>query len=85
MPQLLKPVRLEPMLHNEREATTIRSPHTATKSNPLLAATRESLRVAMNTQHSKKKKKKSESQALNVKCKTIELLEKIMYMKIFMI
>ena len=34
-PQLLKPVHLEPVLQNEREATTVRSPRTTTKSSPL--------------------------------------------------
>ena len=33
VPQLLKPACLEPMLH-KREATTMRSPRTATKSSP---------------------------------------------------
>ena len=33
VPQLLKPMHLEPMLRNKR-ATAMRSPHTATKSSP---------------------------------------------------
>ena len=36
MPQLLKPMRLDPMLHT-REASTMRSPCTVTKSSPGLA------------------------------------------------
>ena len=35
VPQLLKPMHLEPMLCN-REATAMRSPHTASKSSPCL-------------------------------------------------
>ena len=37
-----------------REATAVRSPRTAMKSSPLLAATRESLRAATKTQRSQK-------------------------------
>ena len=57
VPQLLKPACLEPRLQNKK-STIMRSPCTATKSSPPLAATRESPRTAMKTQHSHKLKKK---------------------------
>ena len=57
VPQLLKPVRLEPMLAT-REATTMRSPHTATKSSPC-SPQLEKARVQQRRPHSAKKKEKS--------------------------
>ena len=37
-----------------REATSMRSPHTTTREQPLLTASRESLRAATKTQRSQK-------------------------------
>ena len=60
VPQLLSPCATTTEAHAprarapQREATTMRSPHTATKSSPL-AATRESLRAATKTQCSPQK------------------------------
>ena len=44
MPQLLKPARLEPVLRNKRSQRNEKPAYTATKSSPLLAATREPAR-----------------------------------------
>ena len=49
-PQLLKPVHPEPMCSIAREATAMRNPCTATREQPPLAASRESLCSAMKTQ-----------------------------------
>ena len=57
MLQLLKPACLEPVLHNNREATTMRSPRTATKSSPPSPQVGKA-HAAMKTQCRKKKKKK---------------------------
>ena len=58
-PQLLKPERLEPVLHNKRSHCNEKPTH-HNKEYPLLAAatTRESPRTATKTQGSQKKKKK---------------------------
>ena len=53
MPQLLKPTRLEPAPHNKRSHHNEKPVH-RNKEEPPLAATRESLRVAMKTQRSQK-------------------------------
>ena len=52
-PQLLKPTRLEPVLRT-REATAMRSLHTATKSSPRSPQLEKSLRTATKTQRSQK-------------------------------
>ena len=57
VPQLLKPVSLEPMLHNKRSHCNEKPMH-RNKEQPPLAATRESPRAATKTQCSQKKKKK---------------------------
>ena len=49
LPQLLSPCAIKPTLHNER------SPSTATREQPPLVTTRESLCVARKTQHGQKK------------------------------
>ena len=41
MPQLLRLSALEPVIHSKREATMMRSPCTATKSNPLCVQLKE--------------------------------------------
>ena len=49
-PQLLMPAH--PRAHAlQREATAVRSPHTAAREQPPLSATREKPRTAMETQH----------------------------------
>ena len=53
MPQLLKPVHLEPMLCNKRSHRNKKPVH-LNEEQPLLAATRESPRAATKTQHSQK-------------------------------
>ena len=53
MPQLLKPVRLEPVLRNKRSHHS-KKPTRCNKESPPLAATRESPRAATKTQHSQK-------------------------------
>ena len=57
MSQLLKPVRLEPVLHNKRSHCSEKPAH-CNEEQPLLAATREILCTAKKTQCSQKKKKK---------------------------
>ena len=52
-PQLLKPARVEPVLHNKRSHRNEKPAH-LNKEWPPLAATRESLRAATKTQHSQK-------------------------------
>ena len=52
-PQLLKPARLEPMLHKKRSHRNEKPAH-RNEEYPPLAATRESLRTATKTQHSQK-------------------------------
>ena len=51
MPQLLKPMCLEPMLHNRRSHCKEKATH-SNKGWPPLAATREGPRAATKTQHS---------------------------------
>ena len=53
VPQLLKPVRLEPMLRNKRSYRSEKPAH-RNEEYPPLTATRESLRAATKTQHSQK-------------------------------
>ena len=53
VPQLLKPACPEPMLPT-REATTMRSLHTTTKSSPRSPQQEKSLRAATKTQRSQK-------------------------------
>ena len=53
VPQLLKPVHLEPVLHNKRSHCNEKPMH-RNKEEPPLAATRESLRAATKTQSSQK-------------------------------
>ena len=53
VPQVLKPARLEPVLHNKRSHHNEKPMH-RNEVQPPLAATRESLRAAMKTQHSQK-------------------------------
>ena len=55
--QILKPVRLEPVLHNKRSHRDEKPAH-CNEEYPRLATTRESLRAATMTQCSQKKKKK---------------------------
>ena len=55
VPQLLKPTRLEPVLRDKRSYRN-EKPTYHNEEQPLLAATRESLRAAMKTQHSQKYK-----------------------------
>ena len=57
VPQLLKPVRLEPVLRNKRSQRNEKPVH-CNEEQLLLAATGESLRAATKTQRSQKKKKK---------------------------
>ena len=52
-PQLLKPARLEPVLHNNRRHRNEKPAH-SNEERPPLAATRESPRAATKTQHSQK-------------------------------
>ena len=52
-PQLLKPMRLEPVLHNKTNHRNEKPEH-CIEEQPLLAATRESPRAATKTQHSQK-------------------------------
>ena len=52
-PQLLKPVRLEPMLWHKRSHRNEKPAH-CNEEQPLLAATRESPRTATKTQLSQK-------------------------------
>ena len=54
VPQLLKPVRLEPMLCNKRRHYNEKPAH-CNEEEPPLATTRESLHTAMKTQRSQKK------------------------------
>ena len=56
VPQLLKPVRLEPILRNKRSHRSEKPVH-CKEEQPPLDATRESPRTATKTQHSQKKKK----------------------------
>ena len=56
MPQLLKPVHLEPVLRNKRSHHNEKPTH-CNEEYPLLTATRESPRAATKIQHSQKKKK----------------------------
>ena len=56
MPQLLKPVLLEPMLHNKRNHHNEKPTHRSEESPPL-ATTRESPQAATKTPHSQKKRK----------------------------
>ena len=56
VPQLLKPVHLEPMLRNKRSHRNEKLVH-PNKEQSLLAATRESPHAAMKTQPSQKKNK----------------------------
>ena len=51
MPQLLKPVHLEPMLRNKRSHCNEKPEHHS-EERPPLTATRESLRAATKTQRS---------------------------------
>ena len=53
--QLLKPARLEPVLHNKRSHCSEKPEHHK-EEQPLLAATRESPHTATKTQRSQKKK-----------------------------
>ena len=53
VPQLLKPVCLEPMLYNKR-SNPMRSPRTATKSSPRSLQLYKSLHAAAKTQRSQK-------------------------------
>ena len=53
VPQLLKPVRLEPVLHNKRSHCNEKPAH-CNKEYPSLAATRESPRAATKTHRSRK-------------------------------
>ena len=53
VPQLLKPMRLEPVLHNKRSHHNEKSVHC--NEEPLLATTRENLRTAIKTKNNKKK------------------------------
>ena len=71
VPQLLKPVHLEPMLPT-REATTMRSLITTTKSSPCSPQTEKSPCAATKTQHSKNKINKFifKKRLLNKKLKT---------------
>ena len=55
MPQLVRPARLEPVLHSKRSHHNGRLAH-CSKEWPPLAATRESPQAAARTQHSQKKK-----------------------------
>ena len=55
MLQLLKPTRLEPVLHNKRSHHSERPVH-CNEEQPPLAATRESPHVATKTQRSQKRK-----------------------------
>ena len=64
MLQLLKPTFLELVVHNTRSHGNEKPTH-RNEEQPLLAATRESLRAATKTQHSQNKlKKKNSSQPL---------------------
>ena len=53
VPQLLKPARLEPVLHNKRRHHNEKPAH-CNEEQPPLTATRESPRAATKTQHSQK-------------------------------
>ena len=53
VPQLLKPMRLEPVLRNKRSHRSEKPVHHK-EEEPPLAATRESPRAATKTQHSQK-------------------------------
>ena len=53
VPQLLKPVRLEPMLHNQRGHCSEKS-ICCNEESPPLATTGESWHTAAETQHSRK-------------------------------
>ena len=53
MPQLLKPMCLEPVLRNERSHRNEKPAH-RNEEQPPLAATREGLRAATKTEHSHK-------------------------------
>ena len=59
VPQLLKPMRLEPVLRNKRSHCNEKPVH-HNEEHPPFAATRESPHAATKTQHSQKKKKKVE-------------------------
>ena len=64
--QLLKPVHLEPMLHNKRSHHNEKPAH-HNKELPLLATTRESPRAAMKTQCSHKSTNQSINQSIEKK------------------
>ena len=53
VPQLLKPARLNPVLHNERSHRNEKPAHRS-EEQPPLTTTRESPRAATKTQHSQK-------------------------------
>ena len=53
VPQLLKPVHLEPVLHDKRSHCNEKPAH-HNEEQPPLATTRESLSAATKTQHSQK-------------------------------
>ena len=57
VPQLLKPVRLKPVLHNKRSHCSEKPVH-LNEEQPLLATTRESRHAATKTQRSQRKEKK---------------------------
>ena len=61
MVQLLKPAFLELVVHNKRSHGNEKPTH-RNEEQPLLAATRESLRAATKTQHHPNKFKKNSSQ-----------------------
>ena len=58
MPQLLKPARLGPMLHNKRSHRNEKPAH-CSEEQPPLTATRESTHAATKTQSSQNKKQKT--------------------------
>ena len=53
VPQLLKPMSLEPVL-SHRRVTAVRNPYTAARKEPPLSATRESTHAATKIQHKQK-------------------------------
>ena len=78
MPQLLKPTCLEPMLH-KREATAMRSLHTATKSSPRSpqlkkACTQQRRHNTAKNKNKLKKKKDSINKIHSIDPETLKIL-----------